>query len=164
MTPKASSIEVKEKPAFDVAVVRHKGPFRAGDGEAFMGVMQRMFAWAEPRGLVRFPETQLLATYEIDPDVPREDALRMAICLTVPPETPAEGEVERCVLPAGRYAVARHELLPPEYQAAWDQLIEEWIPAQGLTIDERPCYEHYLNDPDTHPEGRCIVDICVPVK
>lgn len=26
------------------------------------------------------------------------------------------------------------------------------------------CYEWYLNDPRTHPEGKFVIDICEPVR
>jgi AraC family transcriptional regulator len=39
-----------------------------------------------------------------------------------------------------------------------------WLPQSGYQCDDKPCYELYLNDPKQHPEGRCIVDICVPVR
>jgi AraC family transcriptional regulator len=40
----------------------------------------------------------------------------------------------------------------------------DWLPDSGYQPDDRPCYELYHNDPKEHPENKCIVDICIPVK
>jgi len=44
-----------------------------------------------------------------------------------------------------------------------DKLME-WMPTSGYQPDHRMCYEVYLNDPDTHPEKKWLVDICEPVR
>jgi AraC family transcriptional regulator len=40
----------------------------------------------------------------------------------------------------------------------------EWLPESGYQPDDRPAYELYHNDPKTHPQGKFIIDICMPVK
>jgi AraC family transcriptional regulator len=84
--------------------------------------------------------------------------------MTVPPETQAEGEVGRTTLPAGKYAVAHFELGEHEYSEAWKAVMGGWLPESGYQPDDRPCFELYLNDPKQHPQGKAIVDICVPVR
>lgn len=64
----------------------------------------------------------------------------------------------------GKFAVAHFELKNDEYSAAWSKFMGEWFPKSGYQPDDRLCFEHYLNDPNQHPEGKCIVDICMPVK
>jgi len=39
-----------------------------------------------------------------------------------------------------------------------------WMPASGYQPGDRLCYEIMNNNPKEHPEGKHIVDICVPVK
>lgn len=68
------------------------------------------------------------------------------------------------IIPAGKYALARFELGDLEYQSAWDWVFGTWLPESGYLPDDRPCFEMYLNDPNTHPEGKAILDICIPVK
>ena len=38
-----------------------------------------------------------------------------------------------------------------------------WLPKSGYQR-MTACFELYLNDAKDHPEGKCIVDIYVPVK
>jgi len=151
--------ELKRLPERFVACVRHVGPYPE-IGRA----IERLFEWAGPKGLIRFPKTQVLAVYHDDPQAADPSELRSDACLTVPQGTQAEGDVKTMKIPGGMFAVAHVEIDPSEYGEAWDRLIGEWMPENGCTPDAgRLCYELYLNDPDQHPEKKHLVDICEPV-
>ncbi len=151
--------EVKELPERYVACVRHVGPY-SQIGEA----IERIFGWAGANGLIRFPQTSALAVYHDDPEAVEASKLRSDACITVPEGTKADGDVRTMRIPGGRFAVAHVEIDPSEYGAAWDRLVGEWMPENGLASDtERMCYEMYLNDPQQHPEHKHIVDICEPI-
>ncbi|MCB2156725.1 AraC family transcriptional regulator [bacterium] len=158
-----AEVEVKEMPEMCVAYIRHTGPFK-GDAKLFEGLFARLCQWAGPRGLLQFPKTQMLATYHDDPNITEEDKLRLSVCVTVPPETVVDGEIGKMTIAGGKYAVARFELLPPEFEDAWTGLMGGWFPQSGYQPGDGLCYELYHNDPKQHPEGRCVVDLCVPVK
>lgn len=64
----------------------------------------------------------------------------------------------------GTYALARFELGPDEYAAAWDAVFSGWLPESGYQPADGLCYELYHNDPKEHPAHKSIVSICVPVK
>lgn len=51
-----------------------------------------------------------------------------------------------------------------EFEGAWDALMGGWMPDSGYQPDDRLCYEINHDDPKQHPEGKHIVDICVPVR
>lgn len=89
---------------------------------------------------------------------------RVDVCITVPEDVSVDGEIGKTTVPGGRYAVGHFELLPTEYEDAWTAIMGGWLPESGYQCDDRPCFESYLNDPKQHPEGKCIVDIHVPVK
>lgn len=156
-------IEVRELPEMPIAYVRHIGPYK-GDAALFERLFGRLCGWAGPRGLIRPPQTQFLCVYYDDPSVTEEERLRVDVAMTVPRGTPVDGEIGANVIPAGKYAVGRFELLSHEYGEAWAVIMGGWLPQSGYQCDDKPCFELYLNDPKQHPEGRCIVDICVPVK
>jgi AraC family transcriptional regulator len=67
-------------------------------------------------------------------------------------------------IPGGKYAVAKFEILPNQYADAWNMVYGGWLPQSGYQPDDRPCFELYLNDPKTHPEGKHIFEIYAPVK
>jgi AraC family transcriptional regulator len=153
------SYEVKELPARHVAYLRHVGPYNEV-GEAF----GRLFQWAGARGLLRFPATESLAVYHDDPESTDVAQLRSDACITVPPDTAVDGDIQLMDIPGGLFAVGHFEIEMGEFKAAWDKVVAEFIPASGYAPDDRPCYEQYLNDPATHPEHKWLVDICEPVR
>ncbi len=152
-------VEVKEVPSLTVAYVRHVGPFQEM-GRAF----EKLMRWAGPRGLIRFPETKSLGIYHDDPEITDTDKLRSDACITVPPETKVEGEVGKMTVPGGLFAVAYAEISPGEFGEAWNALMRDWLPGSGYQPDDRMCYELYLNDPKTHPEGKFIIEIHEPIR
>lgn len=158
-----TNIKVKDMPEFHVAYVRHIGPYK-GDTELFARLFGRLMAWAGSRGLLRFPETKVLAVYHDNPDITDEDKLRTDACITVPEDTQVEGEIGKMTIPAGKYAVGHFEITSDQYGDAWNAVYGGWLPGSGYQPEDGPCYELYLSDPKEHPEGKHIVDICVPVE
>ena len=156
-------VEVKDMPELHVAYVRHTGPY-AGDAALFQDLFQKLMRWAGPRGLLRFPETVVLAVYHDDPDVTNQDKLRVSACITVPEDAAVDGEVGKMTVPGGKFAVARFELSPDQYGDAWDFVFGKWLPESGYQPDDRLCYELYHGGPGEQPEGKHVVDICIPVK
>ncbi|MCO6477812.1 MAG: AraC family transcriptional regulator [Phaeodactylibacter sp.] len=158
-----AKVEVREFPEMHVAYVRHVGPYQ-GNEKLFEELFGKVMKWAGPRGLLQFPKTMMLSVYHDNPDVTDDEKLRLTVGITVPEDTEVEGEVGKMALPAGKYAVARFELLSDEYQEAWDAVYGQWLPDSGYQPADSPCFELYHNDPKQHPEGKHIVDICIPVK
>ena len=157
--PMKFSVEVKQMPEWNVVYARHIGAYNK-IGEA----VDRVFQWAGPRGLVRFPETKSLAVYHDSPEVTDPAKLRSDACLTVPPGTKVDGEIGTMKIPGGLFAVAHVEIDVTQFGEAWDKLIGEWMPKSGYQPDDRMCYEIYLNNGSTHPQKKWIVDICEPVR
>ena len=151
-------VEVKKLPEMTVAYVRHIGPFQ-GLREAFQKLMQ----WAGPRGLLRFPQTRVLGVYHDNPDITETGKLRSDACITVPAGTEVGPEIGLMTIPGGLFAVAHAEISPDEFGQPWDALIL-WLAENGYQPDDRICYELYLNEPESHPEGKFILDICEPIK
>ena len=85
--------------------------------------------------------------------------------MSIPEDTEVDGEIQKRVLPGGKYAVMHAELTgPEEYGPVWGALVE-WVEENSYEIDtSRPCYEIYLNDPGEHAEKHHILDVCMSVK
>jgi AraC family transcriptional regulator len=158
-----AKVEVREMPEMTVAYIRHIGPYK-GDQELFGSLFNRLMAWAGPRGLLRFPETKIMSVYYDDPEVTDESRLRVDACITVPANTKVDGEIGKTVIPAGKYAIAHFEINLNQYQDAWDAVFRGWLPGSGYQPADGPCYELCYNSPEEYPEGKEVVDICVPVK
>lgn len=158
-----SHVEVKELPEIHVAYIRHIGPYK-GNTELFASLFGKLMQWATPRGLVRFPETKMLSIYHDDPNITDDEKLRLTVALSVPKDTPVEGEIGYMELTGGLYAVARFEINADQYEEAWQSVYGGWLPESGYEPAHSPSFESYLNNPHEHPEGKHIVEIYVPLK
>jgi AraC family transcriptional regulator len=157
-----ATVTVKELLPKNVIYVRHVGPY-AGLAEVFEKIFAKIYAFAGPRGLIG-PNTEVLSVYHDDPSVCEEENLRVDACLTVPEGTPVEGDVGTMTIPGGKFASARFELSTDEYADAWDALVGGWLPESGYQFDDRLSFELYRNNQEEHPEKKCLVEICIPVK
>jgi AraC family transcriptional regulator len=156
-----TTIEVKELPEHSVVYLRHVGPY--GQVALVPRLVEKLRGWAVPRGLVT-STTRLFLVPHDDPNVTAPDKLRLSVCLTVPVGTAGEGEVGTMQIPGGTYAVARFEIPPARIADAWNVVLGRWLPQSGYQPDDRLCYEEALSDPREHPEGKIVLDICVPVR
>ncbi len=153
----SSKTEAKSMPAFHVAFLRHVGPYHE-IGAAF----GKIAGWAGAKGLIG-PGAQFLGIYHDDPSQTPAAELRSDACLVVPEGTEVDGDVQLGDIPSGLYAVLRGEVLAEEIKGLWDGLVP-WIQANGYQWDDRPCYELYHNDHETHPEKKFIMDVCGAIK
>ena len=157
-----ADVEVKELPQQTVAYIRHIGPYQ-GDGALFESLYKKLFTWAQARDLLRFPETRALNVYHDDPEITDDDKLRLSVCITVPKDTKVDGEIGKMTLPGGKYAIGHFELDTDEFSAAWNTMFGGWMPESGYQPADGPCFEVCKNDCNEHPQGKHIIDICVPV-
>ena len=156
-------VEIKALPEMTVAYVRHVGPYK-GDVELFGRLLKQLCTWAGPRGLMGRPDSKLLFVYHDSPEITDETNLRVSVCITVPDDTLVEGEIGKMVITPATYAVGHFELNSDQYEEAWHALMGAWLPESGYQPADGLCFEDYLNDPATHPEGKHLVDIHIPVK
>lgn len=157
------NVEVKEIPDLHVAYIRHTGPYK-GNTALFPKLWDQLMKWAGVRGLIKFPETQMLTIYHDNPEVTDENKLRLSFCLTVPENTKVDGEIGKMKITGGKYAIGHFQIHKTEYQDAWDSLYGKWLPESGYQPSDGFCFELYVNNPNDHPEHLHIVDIYVPVK
>ncbi len=157
------NVAVKDQPEWTVAYIRHIGPYK-GDVNLFGNLFNKLFKWAEPRGLLRFPETKVLSIYHDDPNITDENKLRVSVGITVEKATPVDGEIGKMTLAAGKYAYGRFEIAGDQFQQAWDTLCGAWLPESGYQPADGPAFELCHNNCNEHPEHKFIVDLCIPVK
>lgn len=152
------TVEVRKLPELHVAYVRHTGPYNK-----IGGAIEKLMGWAGPRGLLRFPETKVLAVYHDNPDVVEASQLTSSACITVPKGTSITGGAEAMTIPGGLFAVAHVEIAHDQFGEAWNALMQ-WLSTSGYQPDDRMCYEVYLNDHESHPEKKFVVDMCEPIR
>ncbi len=161
--PKQTHFEIRNMDSMNVAYVRHFGPYQ-GNEELFGSLWGQLMSWAGPRQLLSQPDLKSMCVYYDDPEITEAKNLRVDVCITVPEDTKVDGVVGKTVIDGGQYAVHGFEVSAEEFQSAWAYVYSSWLPQSGYQPDDRPCFELYLNDHRTHPEGKFQVEICIPIK
>jgi AraC family transcriptional regulator len=152
------NIAVKEMPAMDLIYCRHTGPF-----DQIGGAYEKLFKWAGPRGLLRFPDTKTLTVYHDDPKVVDIEKLRQSACITVDEDARPEGEFGKMHLPGGKCVVGRFKVKPHQFGEAWDAVCR-WMADSGYQPSDGYPYEYYPEEHTDENPPTFTVDICVPVK
>ena len=150
------NFEIKQLDAIHVVYCRHYGAY-TNMQQSF----EKLMRWAYPKGLVTTPDSHLAAIYHDNPNVTEEEKRISDACLIVKEPIKTDGEISAHTLPAGQYAIGRFEILWDEFQIAWEcmfRLIDE----HGCQCCDLP-FEVYLNNSETHPEKKWLVDLCIPV-
>lgn len=150
--------EVREMEEYTVAYVRKMGPYCKETCEAAFGELMQ---WAGPKGFLG--PGAVFGVYWDNPEVTSAEKCRTDACVAVPPDTVPTGQVGIQVLQGGLYAVCGFELKPDSFKDAWEEAFT-WLVKSGYECADLPSYEQYHNDAEDHPEGKCIFDICIPLK
>jgi len=153
-----SKVEVKVMPELKLAHIRHQGSYKE-IGKTF----EKLMNWAGPRGLINFPNTKTAGIYYDSPRVTDESKLQSSACITIDDNVEVSGEVDKITIPKGKFAVGRFELKMNEYEQAWNSM-SLWVPENHFELRDGYYHEIYHNDANDHPEGKFIVDICIPIK
>lgn len=153
-----ATIEIKTLPKMELAYVSHQGDF-SKIGEAY----NKLMPWAGMQGILAHPETKTVTIYHDDPNEVGMENVRQSACVTLQNRTePGEGIGLRQT-ESGQYAVGHFEIDFTQFGDSWKQVFSE-LENQGFTHTGEDCFEIYYNNFQEHPEKKCIVDICIPVK
>ncbi|WP_037028286.1 AraC family transcriptional regulator [Psychromonas aquimarina] len=154
----AMNAEIKEMPEYNVAYIRKVGSYGRETCEpAFVELMK----WAGPRNYAG--PGKVLSIFWDNPEVTPAEKCRFDACIVIPEGTVPEGQIAVQSVCGGPYAVCHFEVITDNIQQAWEEAFA-WFCTSGYECDDKPCYELYHNNPEEHPEGKCIFDICIPLK
>ena len=147
------TFELKELQAEHIVFLHHQG-----DMNQIPNTIGKLLRWAGPRGLMANAENKLVSIYQQE-----EKGMSTDIGITVSAEMEGDGEISKGVLPDGLYAIGHFEIGIGEIPTAWSLMYtltskHQCKPRPGKT------FEVYQSNPDQHPEGKCKVDLCIPVQ
>lgn len=162
MTKIPFEVQVRRLTPATLAYIRHIGPYK-GDTALFRRLFTQLFAWAGARGLVG-PNPTYLSLFQDNPNLTPGAKQRLEVALVVPTGTAPSGEIGIKLMEGGLYATARVRVLIQDYAAQRDALVADWLPGSGHQPDHRPGMEYYLNNPETDPEGKYHIEMCLPVR
>jgi AraC family transcriptional regulator len=156
ITAKFKTIELPKR---TFAYVRNVGPYM-GDTELFERLFNEVIACLAPKNLLS-PSSECLSMYHDDPESVPAEQQRISVGFIVPEGTQGEGNVEIMEIAESKFFVGAFEIFPNEYGQAWGEVTKH-LNKNNLT-ETGVMYESYKNDPNQHPEGKHVVDICLAV-
>jgi AraC family transcriptional regulator len=148
-------------PKRNLAYVRHVGPYK-GNPKLFEELFNMVIGWLYSKDLIK-NDMEAITAYHDNPDSVPENEQRISVGFTVTEDINPEGEIQIMNIPEGTYLVGSFEIFQQDYEKAWNETFD-YIEKNNLIQIDGPMYESYRNDPNKHPEGMHLVDICIPIK
>lgn len=154
------NIAIKELSSYRVAFVRHVGSYL--DTHHAWG---QLGSWAARHQLFP-PEQSFLGISLDDPSVVEEYACRYDACVTLPDgfDQDAHPEMQFKTLPGGLYALYQFYDTIEKFGITYQSIYGQWLPNSEYDPDDRHCLEFMMNNPAEDPEGKCKVDLYIPIR
>ncbi|MGM7723676.1 GyrI-like domain-containing protein [uncultured Metabacillus sp.] len=158
------NIAIKELPELEVAFVRRFGSYFKSTEDHW----GRLVNWAVNNGL--YPPKQSFIGISLDnPDDVYGENCRHDACVTIPEGFEKEKHIHNGIqfrkLDGGQYALYSFYDTPEKLNLAYKYMYEEWLATSKYEADyDRFNLEFNLNNPAEDPEGKCKVDLYVPIK
>lgn len=153
-----AQIEVKE-----LQRIKLVGIMQIGEMDKIQNSYEKLFKWAETKGLLNTPNLKAVTIYHDNPRITEMSKVRQSACITVENEIDVDGDIRNIEIEKGYYAVGHFEILHEVFKKAWDSMIV-WVIESGYKFKDGDYFELFYNDYRTHPEQKFIVDICIPVE
>ena len=154
----AKTTEVKIVPEMELAYISHQGRM-----DSIGNVYNQLVRWAAPKGLMNQPNLRMLTIYHDSPKITDPNKIRMSACMVLNQKVSTEGEVNLKTLSATKCIVSHFEVTPNQFQQAWESSFV-WMSENGYKKADIDPFEIYYNNAQEHPQGKWIVDLCIPVE
>lgn len=154
-------ITIKELPDYEVAYVRHVGSYL--HTHVAWGKLGR---WASEQGITPTDHYYIGVSLD-DGNFVEEWACRYDACVTLPrgfEKFQHQGQVEFKTLSGGMYAVYPFYDTIDQFVLAYENVFGLWLPNSEYDADDRPSLEFCMNDPAKDEQGKCKIDLCIPIK
>jgi AraC family transcriptional regulator len=155
---KAMKVKIEHREPMRVAFMRHVGPY----GE--VGVTwDKLLPVLGKEGWLG-GDLLILGICHDDPDVTPPDKIRYDACVSVDEDFVPEGDIGVQVVAGGDYAVTTHFGPYHKLGDTYTKLLGQWLPRSGRELRSAPCFEVYLNDPQSTEPEDLLTDIYAPLQ
>ena len=93
----------------------------------------------------------------------REKYPRQSACIIADRKFDSNDTIKKDEFYAGKCALGRYEISFYEFKNAWTEM-SEWVRGNNLEVSGKDSFEVYQNNFNNHPNNKCIIDICIPLK
>ncbi len=151
-------ITVKHLPDMNLAAVMSLG---IANVESAFNVL---LDWAKERQLFPQENIRMISVYHDSFKVTAADKVRIHACMLLnEPMKKQEGEVFPEILEAGKFIVGSGELTLSEFEQSWVSLFL-WMKENSYSIRKAFPFEIYHSNFKEHPQGRMLVEFCIPIN
>ncbi len=126
-------------------------------------VYNKLMQWAFPKGLMQQKDLRMVTIYHDSVKNTAVDKIRMSACMTLNMPIETSGEIKFKIQPEIKCIVSSLEINLSEFKQAWEASYA-WMNEQGFKKANQDSFAIYYNNPEEHPEGKSIVDICIPIQ
>lgn len=151
-------VMIKNVNDIHVAFVRHIGPYNEC-GPAWDSLCGTL----APEGLLG-GEAKIIGISHDDPDVVAPENIRYDACVSVPESIRSIGEVGLKTIAGGQYAVTTHIGAYENLGDTYRKFFGQWLSQSQYESADKPCFEVYLNDPESTEKEDLITDIYLPLR
>jgi len=151
-------VEIKRIKPLRVAFMRHVGPY----GQVGT-TWDKLLPILGKEGLLG-GNPMFIGICHDDPEVTAPNKLRYDACVTVDHDFHGEGEAGIQIIGGGEYAVTTHQGPYNKIGDTYATLLGQWLPRSGRELGATPCFEVYLNSPESSPPEDLLTDIYAPLR
>lgn len=120
--------------------------------------------WAKEKQLFPREDLKMISVYHDSFKVTSADKVRIHACMLLDkPLEKQDGEIFPETLEAGKFIIGSGELTLAEFEQSWVSLFL-WMKENGYTIRKAFPFEIYHSNFKEHPEGKMLVDFCIPIN
>jgi AraC family transcriptional regulator len=156
-------VEIKQLQPMRVAFMRHVGPYDevGRTWDQFLTVMGKDGYLA---GNPSEGNPMMLGICHDDPEVTPPAKIRYDACLSVGEDFSPTGEIGVTTVAGGAYAVTTHTGPYNQLGRTYTEFLGQWMPRSGYELGNAPCFEVYINHPESTPPEELLTDIYAPLK
>jgi len=152
------NVTIKHLASMRVAFMRHVGPY----GQVSKTWDQFMMLLGKDGFLGG--HSRFIGICHDDPAVTPPNKVRYDACATVDEQFRARGEIGVQTIAGGDYAVMTHFGPYTKLGESYAQLLGQWLPRHGRRLRPKPCFEIYLNSPESTDSEDLLTDIHAPLE
>ncbi|MBW3524271.1 GyrI-like domain-containing protein [Chryseobacterium sp. NKUCC03_KSP] len=120
--------------------------------------------WAKEKQLFPREDLKMISVYHDSFKVTSADKVRIHACMLLDkPLEKQDGEIFPETLEAGKFIIGSGELTLAEFEQSWVSLFL-WMKENGYTTRKAFPFEIYHSNFKEHPEGKMVVDFCIPIN
>lgn len=155
---KNMKVEIKQLDPLRVAFMRHLGPY-----STVSATWDKFLTFLGKEGFLG-GDALFIGICHDDPAVTPTRKIRYDACVSVNDTFVGIGDIGVQTIPGGDYAVATHFGAYQKLGGTYSKLLGQWLPRSGRELRSSPCFDVYLNDPQSTQPAELLTDIYAPLE